>query len=302
MTIVASTWNRSLDISTGVEIMKTTYAVVLCLMLLLVSACAQKVNDPADVQAIKDTLPAWDKAYNAGNAEAIASSYYAADAVRMEPNQPAVVGKDAIRASLQKYFDQFNDEGQSVVGDVRVSGNLSVARGTVEGKSSLKAGGGSAQYKVKWITAFQRQPDGSWKAFGDIWNSDLPAADSLPIGAEDQVLMQIERDWAAANVKGDWATLDKIFAAEYVNNSDGKVRPKKQILADMKSGASKTASATTDEMKVLIFGEMAIVHGLWTDKSTLNGKDDSGTYRFIDIFVKRDGRWQVATSYSPKVQ
>ena len=42
--------------------MKTTYAVILCVLLLLVSACAQKVNDPADVQAIKDTGSAWDKA------------------------------------------------------------------------------------------------------------------------------------------------------------------------------------------------------------------------------------------------
>jgi ketosteroid isomerase-like protein len=82
--------------------MNIRYAVILSIVLLFVSACAQKVNDPADVQAVKDTAPAWDKAYNAGNAEAIASGYYAADAVRMEPSQPAVVGKDAIRTSLQK--------------------------------------------------------------------------------------------------------------------------------------------------------------------------------------------------------
>jgi uncharacterized protein (TIGR02246 family) len=282
--------------------MKTIYAAILCVLLLLVSACAQKVNDPADVQAVKDTGSAWDKAWNAGNTEALASGFYAADAIAMDPNQPAIVGKDAMRASLQKYFDQYAEEGRTLVEDVRVSGDLAVSRGTAEGKSSLKAGGYSTQFKSKWMTAFQRQADGSWKAFWDIYNSDLPVADSLPVGAEEQALMQIERDWAAASAKNDWAAMDKIQAAEYANNTDGLIRSKKQLMAEMKSGASKVASAAAGEMKVLVLGDTAIVHGLWTEKSTLNGKDTSGTYRYTDIFAKRDGRWQAVTTHNTKVQ
>ncbi len=49
--------------------------------------------------------------------------------------------------------------------------------------------------------------------------------------------MQIERDWAAASSKNDWAALDKILAPEHANNSDGTIMPKKQFLANMKSGA-----------------------------------------------------------------
>jgi uncharacterized protein (TIGR02246 family) len=282
--------------------MKTTFAVILSVLLLLFSACAQKVNDPADVQAIKDTQPAFDKAWNAGNAEAVASGIYTADATKMDPNQPALVGKDAIRASLQKYFDQFSGEGRNVAEDVRVSGDLAVARGTFEGKENLKAGGYSAQFKGKWMTAFQRQADGSWKAFWDIFNSDLPVADSLSPGVEEQALMQIERDWAVANVKNDWAAFDKLLAAEHASNTDGVITPKKQFLANMKSGALKIASATAGEMKVLILGETGIVHGLWMEKSTLNGKDTSGTYRYTDIFAKRDGRWQCVAGHANKVQ
>ena len=282
--------------------MKTVYAVILSVLLLLLSACAPKVNDPADVQAIKDTQPAFDKAWNAGNAEATASGFYTADAMRMDPNQPALVGKDAIRASLQKYFDQFSDESRSVVEDVRVSGDLAVAKGTAEGKSSLKSGGYSGQFKAKWMTAYQRQADGSWKAFWDIYNSDLPVADSLPVGVEEQALMQIERDWAVASAKNDWAAMDKIQAAEYANNTDGLIRSKKQLIAEMKSGASKASSAEAGEMKVLVLGDTAIVHGLWTEKSTLNGKDMSGTYRYTDVFAKRGGRWQCVAGHANKVQ
>jgi uncharacterized protein (TIGR02246 family) len=282
--------------------MKTRYGVTLILLAMLAFACTQKVNDPADVQAIKDTQPAYDKASNAGNAEGVASGFYTADATRMEPNQPAFVGRDAIRASLKKYFDQHADDIRNFAEDVRVCGDLAVAKGSFEGNSSLKAGGYAAPAKGKWLTAFQRQADGSWKAFWDIYNSDLPVADSLPIGVEEQTLMQIERDWAAANVKNDWAALDKILGAEYIGNDDGTVTPKKQLLASMRSGALKITSSVAGEMKALVLGDTGIVHGLWTEKSILNGKETAKTNRYTDIFAKRDGRWQCVTTHATKVQ
>ena len=282
--------------------MKTAFAVTLCVLLLLVSACAQKVNDPADVQAIKDTQPAFDKAWNAGNAEGVASGFYTADALRMGPNEPALVGQEAIRTSLQKYFDQYASEGRDVAEDVRVSGDLAVARGGCEGKESLKAGGYSAQFKCKWVTAFQRQPDGSWKAFWDIYNSDLPVADALPLGEDELALLQLERDWAEAIIKKDMAALDRILATEFQANYVGLVGNKKQFLSILKSSTSKTESAVNSDMKASGFGDRAIVNGLSTEKSSLAGKDTSGQYRWTDVFVKRDGRWQCVTGYATKVQ
>ena len=45
-----------------------------------------------------------------------------------------------------------------------------------------------------------------------------------------------------------------------------------------------------------MYGDMAIVLGLETEKSKIHGKDMSGQYRFTDVFVKRDGRWQAIAS------
>ena len=53
---------------------------------------------------------------------------------------------------------------------------------------------------------------------------------------------------------------------------------------------------------MFVAGDTAIVHGLWTEKSTLNGKDMSGQYRFTDTFIKRDGRWQAVGTFSTKLQ
>ena len=280
--------------------MKTIYGTILIAIALVAFGCTQKVNDPADVQAIKDINTAWDKAWNDGNAEALAS-IYTPDAISMGPNQPATVSKDAIRTSFQKSLDPYTSESRSVVEDVRVSGDLAVARGTYEGKSSLKAGGYSVQEKGKWVSAYQRQPDGSWKDFWDIVNSDLPVADALPLGQEELALLQIERDMAEALVKKDAAAWDKMLANEFQANYASVVGNKKQLLAAVKSDTTKFESMINSEMKALVFGDTAIVHGLSTSKSSMGGKDTSGQERFTEVFVKRDGRWQCVTGYSKKI-
>ncbi len=152
--------------------MKTSCAALICALLLLVSAAAQQVN-PADVQAIKDASAAWDKAWNAEDCDALASLYLA-DAIAMWPNEPAKMGREAGRASCKKYFAQFRETNHGVVKGVRVSGDLAVSWGTQEGTTTPKAGGASVQYKQKWMTAYLRQPDRSWKILWEIFNSDLP--------------------------------------------------------------------------------------------------------------------------------
>ncbi len=49
------------------------------------------------------------------------------------------------------------------------------------------------------------------------------------------------------------------------------------------------------------YGDTAVVHGLETEKSSYKGKDTSGQYRFTDVFVKRNGRWQAIATQVTRV-
>jgi uncharacterized protein (TIGR02246 family) len=282
--------------------MKTVAPVLLVVALCCLPACAPEVNDPADVQAIKDTGPAYDKLANAGNAEGLATEFYAPDAGWFGSMRIASAGAAAIRATLEKAYAQATENVRNPIDDVRVAGGFAVAKGTFEGTSTPKAGGAATPVKGKFVTLYERGADGAWKAVWDIYNSDLPAPGATADGADEQALVQIERDWAVASAANDAAGIDKITAPEYVGNTDGLITPKKEQIANIKSGASKTSSAAASELKVFVVGDTATVHGLWTDKSVLNGKDTSGTYRFIDSFIKRDGRWQAVATFSTKLQ
>ena len=49
-------------------------------------------------------------------------------------------------------------------------------------------------------------------------------------------------------------------------------------------------------MKVRVFADTAVVIGGHREKSQYEGMDTSGHYRWMDVFVKRNGRWQAVAS------
>lgn len=157
--------------------------VAICIAIGLFPGCAPEqeqstedvLNVEADIEALKAALEEWDVAWNSQNLEKLLS-LYTEDAVRMPPNEATEVGSEAIRASVQRAFDESPSEEHSTIGDVRVSGDLGYVRGTFEAATTPEAGGEPVVENGKWITVHQRQPDGSWQIICEIWNANLPTS------------------------------------------------------------------------------------------------------------------------------
>jgi len=45
-----------------------------------------------------------------------------------------------------------------------------------------------------------------------------------------------------------------------------------------------------------------VVQGSDTEKSSMNGKDTSGKWVWMDVFAKRDGKWVAVRSESTKLK
>ncbi len=129
-----------------------------------------------------------------------------------------------------------------------------------------------------------------------------PLARAQAAGAAEKELTDVENHWAEATVKGDVQALERLYTDEYLAiDPAGATFNKAQDIANVKSGNFKLATYKLDEMKVRVHGEVAVVTGRNTIKATYMGKDMSGAYRFTDVFVKRDGRWQVLTTQGTAV-
>ncbi len=132
--------------------------------------------------------------------------------------------------------------------------------------------------------------------------SSLPARGADTKGVEEAII-QMEKDWTEAGIKKDAAAFDRIVADDWISvDFEGNVVNKAAAIADLKSGASSSASVDLGELKVRVYGDTAIVIGSDTEKSTYKGKDSSGHYVWTDVFVKRNGRWQAVSSQSVKTK
>lgn len=125
----------------------------------------------ADIEANKNLVEAWDEAYNAGNIEGLLA-LYTDDAVKIPPNEPPYVGREAIRAHFQQAFDQFIEETDSVVVDAKIGADLAFVRGTWKDILTPKAGGEALNLNGSFVAINQKQADGSWKTICEIYSHE----------------------------------------------------------------------------------------------------------------------------------
>jgi ketosteroid isomerase-like protein len=135
---------------------------------------------------------------------------------------------------------------------------------------------------------------------GLVFAQDKMAPAKAPSVAE--TVKQLEHDWVDAAKAADTDKLGQILADDWTAiGFDGSKGTKQGLIADMKSGKQKLESFEFGPMDVKVLGNVAVVQGSDTEKSTTNGKDSSGKYAWMDVFVKRDGKWVAVRSETAKV-
>lgn len=110
-------------------------------------------------------------------------------------------------------------------------------------------------------------------------------------------LTELEFKWKAAKAKGDTATLQEVFADEFINEDEkGKTYNKAEWISVLKRGEPTLKSWTISDTKLVSFGGETATMTLNIHRTYKNGRDS----RVLDTdkFVKRDGRWQVVASQS----
>jgi ketosteroid isomerase-like protein len=123
-------------------------------------------------------------------------------------------------------------------------------------------------------------------------------------GLDDQAtLAYMERDWIDAAVKKDASWVERNYASDAsdIGSTSGGIMNKAQTVADMRNTKTTYDKIDLSDLNIRVDGNTAVV----TSINHFTGRDDQGKpldrrARFTDVFIKRDGRWQVwATQGTP---
>ncbi len=156
------------------SLLQSTICVVFGVTLLLAGCSSQEVGDlEADTAAVNDIWNQYSSSLSSGDLDRW-MSLWTEGGVQMPPGEPPVIGKDQIRARIKGLLDQFTFNMGIINEEVGVARDWAFARGTYGATLTPKEGGEAIVVDGKYMTILQRQPDGSWKIYRDIFNSNVP--------------------------------------------------------------------------------------------------------------------------------
>jgi ketosteroid isomerase-like protein len=144
------------------------------------SASAGSTNELAALQAVDQT---WVKAYNAADADTMAS-LYDEHAALLPPGAPRASGRAAIRAFLAQDSAESAKAGVAFSLGPKPAGGVSGNMGWQSGTYAVKDKSGKIVDTGKYLSVSMKN-GGKWLYVRDIWNSDVsPNAAESPAPAQ----------------------------------------------------------------------------------------------------------------------
>ena len=124
-------------------------------------------------------------------------------------------------------------------------------------------------------------------------------------GNEEQEVRRVELAWLESYLSHDAAAMDRFEADEFrIVYPDGTVVTKAQELAAMKKPhkpRDPEFKISTENVTVRVYGNTAVSTGDFIQQGVYREGPKTGqrfrlVERYTDVYIKRDGRWQVVAS------
>jgi ketosteroid isomerase-like protein len=126
----------------------------------------------------------------------------------------------------------------------------------------------------------------------------ISLAQQNKISDEGGRILALETAWNHALEAKDTKALDMLLANTMVSvDIDGSIATKSDFLASIKAPDYQPSQAVTEQSSVQVYGDAAVVVGIFRIKGTEKGKSYARRERFVDTWVNLNGTWQcVATT------
>ena len=114
----------------------------------------------------------------------------------------------------------------------------------------------------------------------------------------EEELLRVEKEFAKAIVKNDLEGIERLVAVDWIIvGPDGEIVERARFFEVIKSGAMTHDAMESEDFRIRVYGDSAVVTGITRTKGKFMGQEFSTKERATDVFVKRDGRWQCVLTH-----
>jgi ketosteroid isomerase-like protein len=109
---------------------------------------------------------------------------------------------------------------------------------------------------------------------------------------EEEVL-RVEKGFVDAIARNDPEGIERFVADDWIIiNADGGIIDKERFLGVVNSGALTHEMMESDDVRIRVYGDSAVVSALTRSKGKFMGQEFSMRERSTDVFVRLEGHWR----------
>jgi ketosteroid isomerase-like protein len=114
----------------------------------------------------------------------------------------------------------------------------------------------------------------------------------------EEELFRIEKEFAQAIVSNDLEGIGRMVADDWIIiDPNGDIVDRMRFFEVIKSGALTHEMMESEDFRVRVYGDSAVVTAITCAKGKFMGQEFSTQERATDVFVKCDGRWRCVLTH-----
>ena len=114
----------------------------------------------------------------------------------------------------------------------------------------------------------------------------------------EEELLKLEKEFAEAIVKNDLEGVERLVVDDWIIiGPDGEIVERARFFEVIKSGAMTHDTMESEDFRIRIYGDSAVVTGITRAKGKFMGQEFSTQERSTDVFINRDGQWQCVLTH-----
>lgn len=115
-------------------------------------------------------------------------------------------------------------------------------------------------------------------------------------------IIRVFEDGDRALMSADLLEIERIYADDYVQaDESGALSTRADLIRNLTSGKVRFLAMKSTRRRVRVLENLAIVNGAEEDEIEREGQRCSVQYVYMDVVIRRGGRWQIVASQLAKL-